>query len=268
MHVPREYYRVVASINERSPFLSPTKNPAYVRDICDFLTADGSRHVADVGPGYGEVVAALGELASADMHVWAIDSCPEFLQLIRRRWTGRAALTTLRVDLTDAPPSIADLHRRIDRLTAINVLQDVDLPRTLELFTTWLRPGGRLLATILAKETTDAIYKRHPLYDAQTGRYYKPTTNGPTLGEYKVGKTRVSYERILQHYTLSQAQRAFAAAGLVIVGQRQIGFRATDMIDRWTEAGTLSAFSQKGLSKLLTAGVYIDAHELIAICTT
>jgi hypothetical protein len=214
------------------------------------------------------VLEALSRVATRRIQVWAIDSCPEFLALARRSWTTRAPLTTLLVDLASpAPQAIAGLYRRLDSLIAINVLQDLDLEKSLAMFAAWLRPGGRLRVTVLAKETMDTVYRDHPLYDRTTGRYYKPLTTCVALGRRIVGETTFPYERVLQYHTVCDARQAFAKAGLHVIEERRIAFPAEDMIARWQETGTLAWFPREALDHLRVAGVYVDAHELSALCT-
>jgi hypothetical protein len=264
-YLPHDYYQRLAAEHANSPFLSPSQSAAYNRELAEFLVADASREIAEIGPGYGELLSCLGVLAAPDVCVWAIDSCPAFLERARQRWTGLATLRRMCVDI-DSPTarSVAGLVCRLDRLVAINVLQDVDLIRALRLFRLWVKPGGSILVTVLAKETMDAVYRDNPLYDPVLGYFYKPATSSLTLGERAHGATSIPYERILRCYTLAQTRAAFGATGLVILRCRQIGFPLGTMVARWQASGTLSLLSDDVLAALRSSGVYVDAHEILA----
>jgi len=267
--LPDSYYSTLAAAHSESPFLSPVKSSHYVNDVAMWLQAAGGDTVlAEVGPGYGEIAVRISMLLERHSIFWAIDICPEFLAHVARRWDGHPSqLRTLTLDITQTPPQeVCLLRRRVDRLVAINVVQDTDLLTTLTLFSRWLRPGGYLWVTILAKETMDLYYSQHPLYDKTQGWYYKPATAGVQLGKRSTGRGDIGYDRILRFYTQGEAQDALALSNYVIMRQRNIAFPASIMSSRWKEMGTREFFRDGIVEALECAGTYVDSYEFVAQC--
>jgi SAM-dependent methyltransferase len=261
-----KYYPALSASNSTSPFLSPVRDPEYVRDLVVWLIAAGSRRIGDVGVGYGEVVEALGATVDDDTEVWAIDACIAFLERAQRRWPRRTPLCVLKHEIAAGAP--ARLAGHFDRLSAINVLQDLDLAVGLCQLSRWLRPGGQLRATVLAKETMDRLYTCTPLYDRDRGLYFKPSSvdGAGALGRVESARGPIAYERVLRFYTLETFLHAARGEGLELVEWRPVTQPAAAMLDRWRAGGTLNELSRAGLHDLVQAGVYVDSYDVILRC--
>ncbi len=264
--LPAGYYGALSGMYERSPFLSPVKDPPYAEHLTRFLVAGGQRHVAEVGPGYGELLGRVGAVVPSGSHVWAIDSCDEFLARARAAWSGPPdQLSTVQADL-EAEASGGTLERMLDRIVAVNVLQDLELTCGLRTLHRWMRARGRLLVTVLAKETMDLLYVDHPLYDPAAGHYFKPCSSGVVLGQREAAGATIPYERILRFHDAAGLRAAFETVGLEIVSARPVCYSTDAMIARWRAAGTLRELCAEGLMRLRSSGRYVDSHEIVARC--
>jgi ubiquinone/menaquinone biosynthesis C-methylase UbiE len=264
------YYDVIAATQGAFGFLSPVKWPEWLEATAQWMCQE--RNVAEIGAGYGELVErCLAIQDTALSTYYLLDSSQGMLDAAYKRATKHASNVGIVCCKWDAsshnlPPLLRD---PIDRVAAINVLQDTDAATVLRNVERLLRTGGLLRATYIRRETQDAFWLEDESYDSTEGKLYNISSLHEAAGLLPVGRLRIDqqqipYYRVQKYFAQGDVERLIRESGLSIVSLSVLMLPREIVMKRWSTKAHRLSLNSRQLALLDQWGGFPDSYDVIA----
>ncbi len=174
----------------------------------------------------------------------------------------------LKKDITiDAIPEIAP--NSLEKVVAINVLQDIDARAALKNIYNLLRPEGQLRATFIRRDTQDSFWVKDENYDTSKGCLYNFSSLHEEAGIQPLGYVvrrgeQKPFYRVQTYFTQDDVLQMLAVAGYELSQMKEINFPLDIVKTRWS-SGFAQATLNEDQEKLLQEwGHFPDAWDVVA----
>jgi SAM-dependent methyltransferase len=235
-----QYYDIAGKSDGRFSFLSPVRWPEWLHRATEWMCE--AHVVAEVGCGYGEFVEhclqKCGEYLQA---YYLIDISQVMLDTAHQRTAQRTAhnrIHRLKKDITiNAISEVAP--GSLERVIAINVLQDVDSKAALSNIHRLLQPGGYLRATFIRRDTHDLFWEGDENYDVSKGCLYNfsslhEAAGIPPLGYVLRNGDQKPFYRVQTYFSESRVRELLTETGFVLVSKDEINYPRDMVMQRWS----------------------------------
>ncbi|MEG4301760.1 hypothetical protein [Microcoleus sp. D3_18a_C4] len=170
---PEIYYDLAALSSEDFAFLSPINLPDWCLKTAKWLSK--SSRIGEIGVGKGKLACLTIQCASNDLYFALIDISSNMLDVTEKNigHLKKSFVTTrsFKLDIS-TKTEINFLDDKLDKLIAVNVLQDVEINQSLTNMRALLNKGSEIRLTFISKETQDDFLKDDPNYDSSEGIIY------------------------------------------------------------------------------------------------
>jgi hypothetical protein len=263
------YYDAIASALGEFTFLSPVLLPAWSAAVCTWIRA--GEVVAELGAGVGDLMTSALIAPTRIKTYWAFDISGEMIASVSRRLDpGQARLARfIQCDVGADDVGHYTGEGAVDRLIAVNVLQDVSAAILVGNAFRALKVGGQIRATMIRRETHDEFWIEDEGYDEATGRLYTfsrlhESVNAAPLGFMDVRSGSRPFYRVQQFYREDEAMRLFAEAGFVIERLETVAFPIEVVLERWSSKYHRVELTARQIALLDRWGSFPDSYDIVA----
>lgn len=234
----QSFYDIAAGAPPAYKFFSPISLPEWRNDLAHWLCAGSN--ICEVGPGKGDLARRVAEVGCSFHRYLFIDISKEMLESVKGRLAAVNPLQQyhyLQADIESHIPA-QNFRQPTDRLVAVNVLQDVDIRKSLRNISNILTNGALLKVTLIAKETQDSFWKKDPEYDRRQGLWYASSryhfgSPARPMGYRLIGGRKIPFHRILHCHTKEDIPVLFGSCGYKVKQVEPIIYPIDYVIERW-----------------------------------
>jgi SAM-dependent methyltransferase len=266
-----QYYDIAGTSNGRFGFLSPVKWPEWLSGATDWMY--GATNVAEVGCGYGEFVGeSIRHCGEYLKTYYLIDISQVMLNQALQRakcFNDHACVRPLKKDITiDSILEIAP--NSLEKVVAINVLQDIDALAALTNIHNLLRPEGQLRATFIRRDTQDLFWMKDENYDTSKGCLYNFSSLHEEAGIEPLGYVirngeQKPFYRVQTYFTKDDVLRMLADSGYELSQMKEINFPLDIVKTRWSSGYAQITLDKYQENLLQEWGYFPDAWDVVAM---
>lgn len=266
-----DYYDIAALSPENFSFLSPSNFPDWCSKAAKWL-CEGNR-IGEIGTGKGELAYLTANYANKQLYFLLIDISQKMLDVTYQKIEniGKPFITVKCFNLDIGKDFPSDLsNQNLDKLIAVNTLQDAEPLKSLSNIKRLLKTGGEIRLTFISKETQDEFSKDDHDYDSEEGIWYASSSfhqekEAIPLGyiQDKEGKERPFY-RVNRFYTRNDACQLLEKAGFQVISVEQVIYPLDYLWKRWQSPYHSMNLTEKQLKLIESWGGYPDGWDIIA----
>ncbi|MBE9116536.1 hypothetical protein IQ249_11560 [Lusitaniella coriacea LEGE 07157] len=265
------YYDTVSLSSDSFSFLSPSNFADWCSKAAKWL-CEGNR-IGEIGIGKGELAQLTVSYADKSLYFILIDLSSEMLNITRQKIEEEENFLVLTkyLKLNISKKQSKHLYyQNLDKLIAVNMLQDTDALESLLNMKLLLRKGGEIRLTFISKETQDVFSEEDNNYDSEQGIWYACSSfheekKVTPLGYFqdKEGKEKPFY-RINRFYTRRDACELLKNAGFKVKSVEQVIYPLDYVWQRWKSQYHSMKLTKRQLELLDYWKGYPDGWDIIA----
>lgn len=266
----QDYYDKAAYAPDGFKFLSPTALDDWCLAVAQWLCEVD--RVCEVGPGHGFLAGRVQELSTKSLQYNLIDISQEMLNKalnhVGHNRAGCVSFLAERLDIsTETFPCLKS--GTVDRVVAINVLQDIVAQTALLNIRKILAPGGMIWVTFIAKEVQEEFWADDEDYDPEAGCWYKSSCyheakDAKPMGFRLVRGRTKPYFRVLQCYSRSEILALLKSTGFAVCSLEPIAYPVDFVRKRWKSKYHHMRLEEKQLELLERWQCYPDGWSVKA----
>jgi len=234
------FYDAAANAPTGYNFFSPVSLDQWCTEMAQWL-CEGNI-VCEIGPGKGGLAAKTAKICSRILHYILVDISPAMLGKVKDE-LEKYDRTPISFDYipgnieNSVPAGIS--RKSLDRIIAINVLQDVDILKSLRNIRAMLAPGGIFRATLISKEAQDAFWSNAADYDSESGTWYASScyheeSCAEPMGFRLINGEKVPFYRTMKCYTKEEIRAFFSQCGFNVQRIDSIVYPCEYVLQRWS----------------------------------
>jgi len=266
-----DYYDIAALSPEDFTFLSPSNFPDWCSKTAKWL-CEGKR-IGEIGTGKGELAHLTASYANKELYFLLIDISSKMLdvtcQKVEKLEKSFITIKCFNLDISKKLPKLLFNHN-LDKLIAVNTLQDAEPLNSLLNMKLLLKQGGEIRLTFISKETQDEFSKEDYNYNSLQGIWYASSSfhegkEASPLGYIKdrEGNEKPFY-RINRFYTRSDACQLLENAGFKVKSVEPVIYPLDYLWKRWKSRYHSINLTEKQLKLIESWGGYPDGWDIIA----
>lgn len=264
------FYDAAANAPAGYNFFSPVALNYWSTELAEWL-CEGKK-VCEIGPGKGALAIKVSEICSKPMQYYMVDISQAMLDMVKAE-LDKQDKTPIQFhyskgDIESKIPAGID-PQSIDRIAAINVLQDIDIWQALNNMRTMLRPGGMLRATLISKEAQDRFWTHDIDYDTQDGIWYASSCFHEEcctepMGFREISGKKIPFYRMMKCYTREELDIMFRQCGFEVQSIEVIIYPVEYVLARWSSKYHYMNLSEKQKKLLTEWQGYPDGWSVVA----